>query len=108
MRLVAVLAAAAALAGCQQVETQGSIAAGLLQVEPHPIHRDSVRIVTVVSAVALDPLGRGTEEGNRNVVVAVLGEECAGAQIIEEGRIRRRHGRVDAALRVVCPAAVAR
>ena len=57
---------------------------------------------------ALDPLGRGTEEGNRNVVVAVLGDECANAQIMEEGRILRRGGRVDAALRVICPAAIAR
>ena len=86
----------------------GRFPAGLLQVEPHPIHRDSVRIVTVVSAVALDPLGRGTAEGNRNVVVAVLGDECANAQIMEEGRILRRGGRVDAALRVICSAAIAR
>lgn len=106
LKQVAALAAVVALAGCQGVERQGSLAYGLLRAEPHPMHADSVRVITVVSSMgALDPLGRGTAEGNRTVVRSLLGDRCADAQIIEEGRVRLAGDRWDAALRVICPAA---
>jgi len=99
--------AAGALAACQQMETGMAVTHGLLRFEPHPIHSDSVRVLTIVSTVYLDPLSRGSEEGNRNVVRNLLGEECADAQIIEEGRVRIRAmgGGQFASLRVICPAA---
>lgn len=99
------IAAMAALAGCQAAERNMSMANGLLRVEPHQIHADSVRIVTIITADGLDPLGRGTPAGNRNVVRAVLGDQCADAPIIDEGHVRQKSGRIDVALRVVCPAA---
>lgn len=104
MRRLMTVAAALGMAGCQGVERNLSMSQGLLRVEPHPIHADSVRIITVVSMGALDPLGRGTPGGNRNVVRSLLGPECDGAVIIEEGRVRLTTGRVEAALRVICPA----
>jgi hypothetical protein len=104
-KMMAALVAAGALAGCQATERNMSLSQGMLRVEPHPLHADSVRIITIVSPVALDPLGRGTPEGNRNVVRSVLGDRCADAQIIEEGRVRLAGDRWDAALRVICPAA---
>jgi hypothetical protein len=99
--------AAALVAGCQQMETGMAVTHGMLRFEPHPLHADSVRLLTIVSPVALDPLGRGTPDGNRTVVRNLLGEQCADAQIIEEGRIRvAAMGSGEfAALRVICPAA---
>lgn len=99
------IVAALGLAGCQAAERNMSMASGMLRVEPHPVHADSIRIITIITAVGLDPLGRGTPEGNRNVVVSLLGPACADAPIIEEGRVRQVSGRTDAALRVICPAA---
>lgn len=101
----AIVAAALVLAGCQGMERDASLTRGMLRVEPHPIHADSVRIITLISPVALDPLGRGTPEGNRNVVHSSLGDRCADAPIIEEGRVRLAGDRWFAALRVICPAA---
>lgn len=107
MKLIAVVMAAGLVAGCQQMETGMAVTHGMLRFEPHPVHADSVRVLTIVSPVAMDPLGRGTAEGNRTVVRNLLGEECADAQIIEEGRMRVRAmgGGQFAALRVICPAA---
>lgn len=107
MRLVVAMLAAGLAAGCQQMETGMAVTHGMLRFEPHPAHADSIRILTIVSPVAMDPLGRGTPEGNRTVVRNLLGEECASAQIIEEGRMRvRAMGSGEfAALRVICPAA---
>lgn len=107
MRLVAVLMAAGVVAGCQQVETGMSITHGMLRFEPHPVHADSIRLLTIAATGALDPLGRGTPEGHRTVVRNLLGEECADAQIIEESRMRvRAMGSAEfASLRVICPAA---
>ena len=107
MRLVTVFLAVALVAGCQQAETNLAVTHGMLRFEPHPNHPDSVRLLTVVSPVGMDPLRRGTPEGNQTVVRNLLGEECADAQIIEEGRMRVRSmgGSEFASLRVVCPAA---
>lgn len=93
------------LMGCAELEARVSMGHGMLRVEPHPVHADSVRITTVASTVLLDPLSRGTPEGPRNVVNAVFGDKCKDAPIIEEGRIRLTMGREDAVLRVICPAA---
>jgi hypothetical protein len=94
-----------ALLGCAKMEANMSMSYGLLRVEPHPVYADSVRVTTVASTVLLDPLGRGTPEGPRNVVNALFGEKCKDAPIIEEGRIKLDAGREDAVLRVICPAA---
>lgn len=93
------------LMGCADFEARASMAYGLLRVEPHPAHADSVRMTTVASRVYLDPLGRGTPEGYRNTVNAVFGDKCKDAPIIEEARIKLTMGREDAVLRVICPAA---
>jgi hypothetical protein len=93
------------LMGCAKMEANMSMAYGLLRMEPHPAYADSVRITTVASTVLLDPLGRGTPEGPRNVVNALFGDKCKDAPIIEEGRIKLAAGREDAVLRVVCPEA---
>jgi hypothetical protein len=108
MKPLMTLLAATSLAACAQTERNLSMANGMLRVEPHPIHADSARVTTVSSPVLLDPLGRGTPEGYRNVVVSLLGPKCANAPIIEEGRVRLTTGREDAALRVICPAVVRR
>ena len=105
MKPLAVAALGLMLVGCQKMEANMSMAYGLLRVEPHPMHADSVRITTVASKVYLDPLGRGTPEGYRNIVNALFDEKCKDASIIEEGRIRLTMGREDAVLRVICPAA---
>ncbi len=94
-----------ALMGCAKMEANLSMMYGLLRVEPHPTYADSVRITTVASTLLLDPLGRGTPEGNRNVVNTLFGDKCKDAPIIEEGRIKLTMGREDAVLRVICPAA---
>jgi hypothetical protein len=96
------------LAACGSVERNMSMTNGMLRIEPHPIHADSVRIVTISSTVLADPLGRGTPNGYRNVVDSLFGQECYDAPIIEEGRVRMQNGREDAALRVICPAVVRR
>ncbi len=93
------------LMGCAKTETYWSMAYGMLRVEPHPAYADSVRVTTVASTVLLDPLGRGTPEGPRNVVNALFGDKCKDAPIIEEGRIKLAMGREDAVLRLICPAA---
>jgi hypothetical protein len=93
------------LMGCAEFEARGAMAYGMLRVEPHPVHADSVRITTVASKVYLDPLGRGTPEGYRNVVNALFGDNCKDAPIIEEGRVKLAMGREDAVLRVICPEA---
>lgn len=105
LRTMAALVAVVGLAGCAAIERDLSMGRGVLRVEPHPEHADSVRIVTMVSTSALDPLGRGGPDGPRNVVRATLGDRCADAPIIEEGRVRTAGGRWDATLRVICPAA---
>lgn len=107
MRLVVAMMAAGMVAGCQRGETALAVGEGRLRFEPHPVHTDSVRLLTLVSATAIDPLRRGTPEGNRTVVRNLLGEECADAPIIEEGRVRVRiYAQQEyAALRVICPAA---
>jgi hypothetical protein len=105
MKPIAVAALGLMLVGCQKIEANMSMAYGLLRVEPHPMHADSVRITTVASKVYLDPLGRGTPEGYRNIVNALFDDKCKDAPIIEEGRIRLTMGREDAVLRVICPAA---
>jgi hypothetical protein len=94
-----------ALLGCAKMEANMSMSYGLLRVEPHPVYADSVRVTTVASTVLLDPLGRGTPEGPRNVVNALFGDKCKDAPIIEEGRIKLAAGREDAVLRVICPEA---
>src|SRR4051812_24037849 len=99
MRLLVVLAAAAGVSGCAKGELHSSLTYGLLRVEPHPIHADSAKVTTVASTMLLDPLGRGTSEGYRNVVISLFGPECANAPIIEEGRVRLVTGREDAVLR---------
>ena len=93
------------LMGCAEFEARGAMAYGMLRVEPHPVYADSVRVTTVASTVLLDPLGRGTPEGPRNVVNALFGDRCKDAPIIEEGRIKLAMGREDAVLRVICPEA---
>lgn len=105
MRRLIIVAAALTLAGCQGMERDASLMRGMLRVEPHPVHADSVRIIPIISPVALDPLGRGTPGGNRNVTHSALGDRCADATIIEEGRVRLAGDRWFAALRVICPAA---
>jgi hypothetical protein len=93
------------LMGCAKMDAAMSMSQGLLRVEPHPVHADSVRVTTVASTVLLDPLGRGTPEGPRNVVNALFGDKCKDAPIIEEGRVKFAGNREDAVLRVICPAA---
>lgn len=93
------------LMGCAEFEARGAMAYGQLRVEPHPAYADSLRVTTIASTVFLDPLGRGTPEGPRNVVKALFGDKCKDAPIIEEGRIKLAMGREDAVLRVICPAA---
>lgn len=105
MRGLLIVAAAAGLAGCQGMERSASLMYGMLRVEPHPQYADSVRIVTQITMGPLDPLGRGTPEGPRNVTRSALGDRCADAPIIEEGRVRLAGDRWFAALRVICPAA---
>lgn len=93
------------LMGCAKMDAQLSMMYGMLRVEPHPLHTDSLRVTTIASTIFLDPLGRGTPEGPRNVVNAVFGDTCKDAPIIEEARIKLPMGREDAVLRVICPAA---
>jgi hypothetical protein len=93
------------LMGCAQIDTSMSMAMGLLRVEPHPVHADSLRVTTLASTIFLDPMGRGTPEGPRNVVNALFDDTCKDAPIIEEARIKLPMGREDAVLRVICPAA---
>lgn len=109
MRPLILIAASGLLAGCQTMEAGTSLAYGLLRVEPHPIHQDSLRFTTQGNFMELDPLGRGTPQGARNSLVAVLGERCRDAQMTEEGRVLYGIGpRVDVTYRVVCPAALQR
>jgi hypothetical protein len=93
------------LMGCAKMDASMSMMYGMLRVEPHPVYADSVRVTTIASTVFLDPLGRGTPEGPRNVVNALFGDSCEDAPIIEEGRIKLAMGREDAVLRVICPEA---
>jgi hypothetical protein len=99
------MAGALALSGCAGVEAQMSVAHGMMRAEPHPEHADSLRVTTIASPILMDPLARGTPAGVRNSVVALLGERCASAEIIEEGRVRYGSGREDVVVRVICPAA---
>jgi len=94
-----------ALMGCAQMEARGAMSYGMLRVDPHPIHADSVRVIMAVQWIPLDTLARSTPEGPRNVVNALFGDKCKDAPIIEEGRIKLAAGREDAVLRVVCPEA---
>jgi hypothetical protein len=93
------------LMGCAKLDASMSMMYGMLRVEPHPVHADSVRVTTIASTIFLDPMGRGTPEGPRNVVNALFGDKCKDAPIIEEARIKLPMGREDAVLRVICPAA---
>ena len=93
------------LMGCAQMDAQLSMMYGMLRVEPHPVYADSLRVTTIASTIFLDPLGRGTPQGPRNVVNAVFGDKCKDAEIIEEGRVKLTMGREDVVLRVICPAA---
>jgi hypothetical protein len=108
MQMRAVVGLLGMLAGCAETETAMGLAYGQVRAEPHPVHRDSIRIVTAVpvALIELDPLRRAFPEGQRTVVTTLLGPECAQAQIVDEGRVRIWTGRQEMALRVICPAAL--
>jgi hypothetical protein len=97
-----------ALMGCQSMDKTMAMATGTLRVEPHPLHEDSVRVITVHNApLYFDTLGRGrgTSEAQRNTIDALFGGKCRGAPIIQEGTVQLMSLRQDAVLRVICPAA---
>ena len=96
------------LVGCHSIDATMAMATGTLRVEPHPIHEDSVRVITLHRGpLYFDSLGRGrgTTEAQRNTVNALFGDKCRDAPIIPEGTVQVTSFRQDIALRVICPAA---
>jgi len=96
------------LMGCHSIDATLALGMGTLRVEPHPIHEDSVRVITVHKApLYFDTLGRGrgTTEAHRNIINALFGDKCRDAPIIQEATVQVMSLRQDAALRVICPAA---
>ena len=97
-----------ALMGCQSMDKTLALADGTLRVEPHPVHADSVRVITLHKGrFYRDSLGRGngTTEAHRTTVDALFGDKCKDAPIIPEGTVQVTSFRQDIALRVVCPEA---
>lgn len=96
------------LMGCHSIDATLALGMGTLRVEPHPIHEDSVRVITVHKApLYFDTLGRGrgSTEALRTTVDALFGDKCKDAPIIPEGTVQVTSFRQDIALRVICPAA---
>ena len=96
------------LMGCHSLDASMALGMGTLRVEPHPIHEDSVRVITVHKApLYFDTLGRGrgTTEAHRNTINALFGDKCRDAPIIQEATVQVMSLRQDAALRVICPEA---
>jgi hypothetical protein len=97
-----------ALVACAGMDANIALSTGTLRVEPHPIHEDSVRVITLHRApLYVDSLGRGrgTAEAHRATIDALFGDKCRNAPIIQEGTVQVTSMRQDAALRVICPEA---
>jgi hypothetical protein len=93
--------------GCHSMDKTLALADGTLRVEPHPVHADSVRVITLHKGhFYRDSLGRGngTTEAHRATVIALWGDTCRDAPIIPEGTVQVTSFRQDIALRVICPA----
>jgi len=105
---IAAAALGLSLMGCARMDATMALGMGTLRVEPHPIHEDSVRVITVHRApLYFDSLGRGrgTAEAHRATIDALFGDKCRDAPIIQEGTVQVNSLRQDAALRVICPEA---
>jgi len=108
LKPIAAALAGLALVGCHSMDKTMAMATGTLHVEPHPIHEDSVRVITLHRGpLYFDSLGRGrgSTEALRTTVDALFGDKCKDAPIIPEGTVQVTSFRQDIALRVICPAA---